>query len=140
MKRVKITPENSELRYSNWISTLIDLMKPTNLYLYAGRGTAKSTEILAKRIVDIVYDMPGAPFAIVSDTYVNLLTNILPHVFIGLDRQKFLEHYHYVVGIRPPDHWDKPEGHVYDYKHMMTTFNGCKFFLKSLDRPSINAG
>ena len=82
MKRLKINTEHSEVRYSNWISTLIDLMKPTNMYLYGGRGTAKSTDILAKRIVDVVYDMPGAPLAIVADTYVNLLTNILHHVFI----------------------------------------------------------
>lgn len=140
MKRIKFDSEESEIRYANWISTLIDLMKPTNLYLYAGRGTAKSTDILAKRIIDIVYDMPGAPFALVADTYVNLLTNILPHVVIGLDRNKFLENYHYVVGTKPPDSWKKHDVHIYDYRHMMTTFNGCKFFLKSLDRPSINAG
>ena len=140
MKRLKINTEHSEVRYSNWISTLIDLMKPTNMYLYGGRGTAKSTDILAKRIVDVVYDMPGAPLAIVADTYVNLLTNILHHVFIGLDRLKFIENYHYVVGVRPPVHWEKPDGHIYDHKYMMMTFNGCKIFLKSLDRPSINAG
>jgi hypothetical protein len=140
MKRIKITTENAEIRYSNWISTLIDLMKPTNLYLYAGRGTAKSTDILAKRLVDVIYDMPGAPFAFVADTYVNLITNILPHVFIGLDRNKFFENYHYVVEKRPPENWDKSIVRTYDFKHTMSTFNGCKFFLKSLDRPSINAG
>jgi len=140
MKRIKIDPQETEIRYSNWISALIHLMKPTNLYLYGGRGTAKSTDILANRIIDVVYDMPGAPLAIVADTYVNLLTNILHHVFLGMDRLKFLENYHYVVGTRPPVHWEKPDGHIYDYHYMMMTFNGCKIFLKSLDRPSINAG
>jgi hypothetical protein len=139
-RKFKVTAENSEVRYSNWISTLIDLMKPTNLYLYGGRGTAKSTDILAKRLIDVVYDMPGAPFAFVADTYVNLITNILPHIFIGLDRMKFFQDYHYVVEQRPPDHWPKPVVKTFDFKHTLTTFNGCKFFLKSLDRPSINAG
>ncbi|MCX6250358.1 MAG: hypothetical protein NTX61_06365 [Bacteroidetes bacterium] len=140
MKKINIDPEQNEFRYSNWLSTAIDLMKPANLYLYGGRGTAKSTDILAKRIIDVVYDMPGAPFAFIADTYVNLLTNILPHVFLGLNRQQFLEHYHYVVEESPPDHWPKSSIRTFDYKHTITTFNGCKFFLKSLDRPSINAG
>ena len=140
MTRIKVTPESSEFRFSNWISALIDMAKPTNLYLYGGRGTAKSTDILAKRIIDIIYDMPGAPFAFVADTYVNLITNILPHIFIGLDRMKFFENYHYVIEQRPPEHWPKPMVKTYDFKHTITTFNGCKFFLKSLDRPSINAG
>jgi hypothetical protein len=140
MKRIDIVPEKTELRYSNWLSTAVDLMKPTNLYIYGGRGTAKSTDILAKRIMDVVYDMPGASFAFIADTYVNLITNILPHVFLGLNRLKFFEHYHYVVEEKPPDYWPKSSIRTFDYKHTMTTFNGCKFFLKSLDRPSINAG
>ena len=140
MSKINFNEQEGEFRYSNWISTVIDLVKPTNLYLYGGRGTAKSTDILAKRIIDIIYDMPGAPFAFVADTYVNLITNILPHILLGWERMRFLEHYHYVVDEAPPDHWKKSSIKTYDYKHTISTFNGCKFFLKSLDRPSINAG
>ena len=77
MQQNKITTQEADIRYSNWISTLIDLIKPSNLYLYGGRGTAKSTDILSKRTIDIIYDMPRASFAFVSDTYVNLMTNII---------------------------------------------------------------
>ena len=81
MTKLKLSRENADLKYSNWIATLIDLMKPANLYLIAGRGTAKSTDILAKRTIDIVYDIQRASFAFVSDTYVNLMTNIIPAIW-----------------------------------------------------------
>jgi hypothetical protein len=141
MARNKITAEEADIRYSNWLTTLVDLIKPTNLYLIGGRGTAKSTEILAKRSIDVIYDMPRASFAFVSDTYVNLMTNIVPAILVGWEeRQKFLENYHFVVDVAPPDHWPKPMIKTFSYKHTISTFNGCKFFLTSLDRPSSNAG
>jgi hypothetical protein len=141
MARNKITAEEADIRYSNWISTLIDLVKPANLYLIGGRGTAKSTDILAKRSIDVIYDMPRASFAFVSDTYVNLLTNIIPAVILGWEhRMKFLENYHFVVDQPPPDHWPKPLIKTFTYRHTISTFNGCKFFCTSLDRPSSNAG
>lgn len=141
MKISKITPQEADIRYSNWISTLIDLVKPTNLFLFGGRGTAKSTDILAKRTIDIIYDMPRASFAFVSDTYVNLMTNIIPAVILGWEgRQKFYENYHFVVDVPPPEKWPKPLVKTFAYKHTISTHNGCKFFLTSLDRPSSNAG
>lgn len=141
MRRNRITEEEADIRYSNWLSTLIDLIKPANLYLYGGRGTAKSTDILAKRTIDVIYDMPRASFAFVSDTYVNLMTNIIPAILLGWEtRMNFLENYHFVVDVPPPDHWKKPLIKTFSYKHTISTFNGCKFFLTSLDRPSSNAG
>jgi hypothetical protein len=141
MPKNKITTQEADIRYSNWISTLIDLIKPANLYLYGGRGTAKSTDILAKRAIDVIYDMPRASFAFVSDTYVNLMTNIIPAILLGWEgRMKFLENYHFVVDAPPPDNWKKPLVKTFSYKHSISTFNGCKFFLTSLDRPSANAG
>src|ERR1035438_5211859 len=141
MKKIKFSNENADLKYSNWIATLIDLMKPANLYLIAGRGTAKSTDILAKRTIDIVYDIPRASFAFVSDTYVNLMTNIIPAIMLGWEsRMNFYEGIHFVADEEPPANWIKPYIKTFSYKHTLGTFNGCKFFLKSLDRPSINAG
>lgn len=137
----KITSEQADIRYSNWISTLVDLIKPSSLYFFGGRGTAKSTEILAKRSIDVIYDMPRASFAFVSDTYVNLMTNIIPAILVGWEgRMKFMENYHFVVDQPPPPHWKKPLIKTFSYKHTISTFNGCKFFLTSLDRPSANAG
>ncbi len=102
---------------------------------------AKSTEILAKRSIDVIYYMPRASFAFVSDTFVNLMTNIIPAILLGWEtRMKFYENRHFVVDVPPPDHWKKPLVKTFSYKHTISTFNGCKFFLTSLDRPSSNAG
>ncbi len=125
---------------------IIDLIKPKNLVFIGGRGTAKSTDIIAERSIDVCYDMPRAPFAFVSDTYVNLMTNIVPSVLLGWERKKWFEynneigHGHYVVDKPPPDHWDLPYIKTFNYKHTISTFLGNKFFLLSLDRASISAG
>lgn len=141
MPKIKITSEEAELRYSNWISTLIDLIKPKNLYLFGGRGVAKSSDIIAKRAIDIIYDMPRASFVFVADTYVHLLTNIIPAVMSGWEnRLAFYEDHHFVVDREPPESWPKPYIKTFDFKHSISTFNGCKFFMTSLDRPSSNAG
>lgn len=136
-----LSDELVEVRYSNWLKMIIDLIKPTNLFLVGGRGTAKTTDILAERIIDIVEDMPRAPIGLVSDTYVNLQSNILPNLVEGWNRKKFYEGVHYVVGIEPPDHWPKPyRSKTFVYKHVISFYTGVKMFLLSLDRSSINAG
>ncbi len=137
---MKIDKEQVSIRYSNRVAILIDMMKPANLYLLGGRGTGKSTDILANRFIDVMYDMPGAPFAWVADTYMNLMTNIIPEIKMAWEsRHDFFENYHYVIDKEPPPHFKKA-GATFNYKHTIITCLGNKVFLKSLDRPSINAG
>lgn len=146
MKRIRVNEEDTEIRYANWIKLMIDLIKPKNLVFIGGRGTAKSTDILAERTIDVCYDMPRAPFAIVADTYVNLMTNIIPAILLGWEERKgWVEHTakqegDFVVDKPPPDDWPKPLIKTFNYKHTISTFLGNKFFLLSLDRPSISAG
>lgn len=129
-----------DLHYSNLISELIDLTKPQDVFLIGGRGLAKTTDIIPKRLIDIIYEMPGAPLAIVSDTYINAMTNIIPYISEGLNRNKFLKDYHWISGHKPPDKWDKSTLDIQDFKHIISTFNGVRILIKSLDRPSIGAG
>jgi hypothetical protein len=146
LHKIKTSEQESEIRYANWIKAVIDLIKPKNLILIAGRGTAKSTDIIAERSIDVCYDMPRGPFAFVADSYVNLMTNIVPGVLLGWERKKWFEynkelsHGHYVVDKPPPDHWPSPYIKTFNYKHTISTFLGNKFFLLSLDRASISAG
>lgn len=146
LKIIKTDQDDSEIRYANWIKTIIDLIKPKNLVFIGGRGTAKSTDIIAERSIDICYDMPRAPFAFVADTYVNLMTNIVPAILLGWERKKWFEYDpvknfgHYVVDSQPPSGWPQPYIKTFDYKHTISTFLGNKFFLVSLDRASISAG
>lgn len=146
ISKIKVSSNESEIRFANWIKSVIDLIKPKNLVIVGGRGTAKSTDIIAERSIDVSYDMPRAPFAFVADTYVNLMTNIVPGVLLGWERKKWMEfnpeigHGHYVVDKAPPDHWPLPYIKTFNYKHTISTFLGNKFFLLSLDRSSISAG
>jgi len=145
----KPTPEEVEYRYSNWISETVDVIKPKNLGLVGGRGTAKTQDLLAKRSIDIIYSMPRGTFAFLADTYVNALTNIIPNLITGWERQGFLEDSkvdgirkpgHFVTDVEPPFDFDRPFTRAEVYKHTISTFNGCLFMIKSLDRPSSNAG
>ena len=132
---------NLEKRYASWLKQVIDLVQPKNLKLVAGRGTAKTSDILADRSIDICYDMPRAMFALVSDTYVNSLTNVVPTILEGWrERKGWIEGIHYVTDERPPDHFDIPYKPVMNYKHTISVFNGCFFVLGSLDRVSSLAG
>ncbi len=140
MRTKKINTEELDVRYSNWISMLIDLIKAKNLYFIGGRGTAKTTDILIKRLMDIVYDMPGATIFFTSDTYVNATTNIIPEIIDGLKRQKYFYGVHYVIDEPPPPHFKEPSRHLLDYKHTMIFCTGTVALVKSLDRQSMTAG
>lgn len=145
----KPTQEEVEYRYSNWISETVDVIKPKDLGIVGGRGTAKTQDLLAKRSIDIIYSMPRGTFAFLADTYVNALTNIIPNLITGWERQGFLEDSkidgirkpgHFVTDVEPPFDFDRPYTRAEVYKHTISTFNGCLFMIKSLDRPSSNAG
>ena len=141
VKGNRISSEEANIKFSNWFVILVNLLKPKNLYIIGGRGMAKSTDILANRTIDISEDMPRASFAFVGDTYVNLLTNIIPSIMVGWEtRLDFHENLHYIVDEPPPDYWPKPYIKTFNFKHTISTYKGCKFFLTSMDRPSINAG
>ena len=145
----KPTTEEVEYRYSNWLSMMIDIIKPKNLYVVAGRGTAKTQDIMAKRSIDIVYSLPRGTFAFLADTYVNAITNIIPNLITGWERQGFFEDItldgirrpgHFVCDKEPPFDYDRPFTRANEFRHTISTFNGCLFMIKSLDRPSSNAG
>jgi len=118
----------------NWIN-------PQNLVVIGGRGLAKSTEIQAERTIAAAYDMPGAPMAIIADTYTNLDSKILRAIREGWKRKGKYEGIHYVCNQRPPEEWlKKCSVVVHDFKNTIFWHNGTVFFCGSLDRPSLLAG
>ncbi|MFZ4463082.1 MAG: hypothetical protein ACOYN5_04505 [Bacteroidales bacterium] len=142
---MKINRENSELRQTNWLKMVIDLIGPKNLYLVAGRGTGKTSDVLAERSQDIIHDMPGAPLAFVGDTYMNLVKNTVKTFIEGWERLGWREASekqtgHFVTDKAPPSYFAKPYSRLDTYKHTLSTFNGCNFNLVSMDRPSSGAG
>ena len=130
-----------EPRFASWIKQAIDFGSTKNLFLVGGRGTAKTSDILSDRSIDVSYDMPRAMFALVSDTYVNNLTNVVPTLLEGWrERKGWIEGVHYVTDQRPPAHFDIPYKPIVNYKHTISIHNGCLFNLGSLDQVSSLAG
>lgn len=103
--RKKLNPdsENVDTIYSNWLAQVVALIKPRNLYLILGRGGGKTNDFLTERLMDMVYEMPGAPVALTAATYTDLQKNILHVILDGLERKGWKEGIHYVVGKEPPE-------------------------------------
>lgn len=142
MSKPKIDKKASDVvvRYSNWLAQLIDMIKPTNLYLIIGRAGAKTVSVLAKRFKDISKEMPGAFVSVSADTYMNAVKNILPNIILGWQLNGWVEGIHFVVDKRPPNHFKKPHKTVLNWKHTLTTHHGTHFKIISQDRPSFGAG
>jgi hypothetical protein len=140
--RTRVNKEASDVdvRFATWIKMTIDLIAPKDLYLIAGRATAKTSDIIAERSMAIIKDMPRSQQVFVSDTYVNALKNVVPTLLEGWNRKGWKNGIHYVTDQRPPAHFKLPYKPVESYKHTISIFNGCFFNIGSLDQPSGLAG
>lgn len=137
----KIDQNNTNIQLTNKLIAVCNWIDPWTLVVIGGRGLAKSQEIQAERVTKIIEDMPGAPLAFITDTYVNFVTNILPALKIGWKRKKYFEGIHYVCDKRPPQEWlNRCSVIVDEFEHTIFWWNGTVIFSGSLDRPSLLAG
>lgn len=154
-KKIDLKNPKIDIVFSNWLAQLVALIKPKFLDLVIGRGGGKTNDFLTERLMDMVYDMPGAPIALVSDTYMNLQKNILHILLDGLERKGWREGVHYVIEKEPPEVTEemlkacpeylreqlwRPYNRIISYKHRIIFFTGFNITLVSLDRPSAAAG
>lgn len=133
--------QEADTRYGSYAARLCDWVDTTNMVIIGGRGMAKSTVIMASRSERCVRLMPGAPVAIVANTYANLVDNIMPAVQNGWRLLGLIEGVHYIKGRRPPEEWRRRCSVIVDdYRHVYSFWNGSVIFLGSLDNPSLLAG
>lgn len=137
---IKASEEIAEVAFTNWLNIAISLICPKNLIIVSGRATTKTSEIHASRSQEIIYDMPGAYFAWIADTYTNALGNILPVLIEGWERKGWKEGKDFVVDKAPPSSWKSPYKRPLSYKHTLSTPNGCHIKVVSADQPSSLAG
>lgn len=146
---------SADVQYQNKFAQLVALVGARKTYCELGRGSAKTTDIQVERLIDLIYDMPGAPVVWVADTFSNLSANVLPSVLEGLERKGFREGVHYVIEQEPPQfsekekenlpewlrpHFWKPFNRLVTYKRTILFFSGLNIRFGSLDRPSSLAG
>lgn len=146
---------SADVQFQNKYAQLISLIGARKTFIEFGRGSAKTTDIQCERLMDLIYDMPGAPAAWIADTFTNLQTNVLPSVLEGLERKGLKEGVHYVIETKPPEftereceklpewlkpHFWKPVNHIVSYKRTIIFYTGFNITFGSLDRPSTLAG
>lgn len=137
---VNLSDNNVIARYASWIEQVVGLTAPKDLYLIGGRGSAKTTGIMANRSKVICMDMPKSYQVIVADTYVNAIKNTVSTLLDGWKKNGWVEGIHYVTDARPPAHFKLPYKPVLQYKHTISVYNGCFFNIGSLDQPGGLAG
>ena len=67
-------------KYNTAIQTQVTLAGTKNMVGEIGRGSGKSTEMFAKRVVDVSFDMPRAIILLTGPTYVFILETIIPAI------------------------------------------------------------
>lgn len=141
MSRRKKIEDSAEVKYGHILQVMTDWIDTTVFVAVCGRGTAKSTVVLARRSWHCIMDMPGGAFAFVANTYANLENNVMPAVQKGWQLMGLIEGIHYVKGERPPESWRrKCSVIVDDWSNTYSFWNGCVIFLGSLNNPSLLAG
>lgn len=124
--------------YTNRPQMISRVVKAPVEYCVWGRGTGKSSGVLAPRIVENVFSMPRSLGVLVSDTYQSTLTKTLPGILEGLSRLGYTQGVDYFFGQFAPKSWkwEKPYNAPLKPQYFMHWRNGAGMLLISQDRPN----
>ena len=104
-----------------------------------GRGVGKTTTdagIWMQRAAA----MPRSKSFLISATYNQILTKTLPAIEAKLKDCGWREGIHYVIGRKPPEHFDKPFSAPRKYENVFSVRNGFCVELISMDTPQTARG
>jgi len=113
---------------------LIRLVRANTVYFLASRGSFKTSRGIALYVLDMVFLMPRSSGALVGLSFEHLGDNTLPPLIQAFRDFGLEEGEDFVVGVKPPDHFETPYLGVYKgkYDHTITFFNGTTIHLISL--------
>lgn len=127
-------------RYLNPIAQLYLMAMQAIRVLIAGRGFGKSFDNgldVAKK----VEALPRSTGLFLGVTYTQILTNtLLPMKSAWEQYCGYIEGIHFVVGKKPPEHFEKPFRKPERYENVVTFWNGTTLVFGSLDRPQLLRG
>lgn len=119
------------------------LVKAVLSIIVWGRATGKTDGPSAIFTAECMDNMPRSVIRIASYTYEGLLTNILPGIIKGWNKNYgYVEGIHFWVGKRPPEELNIPKPYrmpLGSAKHMIFWWNGSVAVLSSMDR-TVNNG
>ncbi|HVX01403.1 MAG TPA: hypothetical protein VHA52_13350, partial [Candidatus Babeliaceae bacterium] len=120
-------------------SLLIDA--PTE-YCVMGRGTGKTTGILARKSAHRYFGtMPRGTGVILNATYTQAYSRTLKELIRGWQMLGYYMDHHFVVGKRPPEKWKTqwkwqgPFAPPMDYKYVISWWNGAIAQIISQQQP-----
>ena len=129
---------NSNIEFIDKYNTVVQhhvlLSDTQNLLGEVGRGSGKTTEMFAPRIVRITYDMPRSTMLLVAPTYTFAMDTIVPGIITYLGKH-YTRGIHYEYGKEPPKHFKRPLTPVGSWKHTISFAWGTVLLFGSLDRP-----
>lgn len=136
---MKIKPQKVE-KYLNPILQQYLASQQLFRVLIAGRGFSKSfgngIDVSGK-----VEHLPRSKGLFLGVTYTQILTNtLLPMQSAWEQYCNYYEGVHYVVGRKPPDHFDAPYQRPKKYENVITFWNGTTLVFGSFDRPQLIRG
>ena len=99
-----------------------------------GRGCGKSTEI-GFVVAAKVEAMPRSRGFLAAATFKQIETKTWPGIAESLSLMGMEEGVHYVYGVKPPPHFDKPYARLKRYGDIVSFRNGSIIEFLSLDRP-----
>jgi hypothetical protein len=134
-------PNGKVIEYElNKPQMFLQLVWAAIMYLLWARGTGKTVGGIAPWMVRVAEAMPGHLSGIFGKTYTHLDNNIMPKILLGLNNVGFRRDHDFVVGVKPPEHWDKCLYPIKDYKRTLTWRNGTTWQQVSLhEKGSPNA-
>jgi hypothetical protein len=115
------------------------LADTTFLFGELGRGSGKTTHIMAPRLDRVQNDMPGSCLVLGAATYKSIFDNILAGIFEYF-RETYVRGIYYEVGKQPPKHFKECATYIDDYRHTITFHNGAVVQFVSCDRPESMLG
>jgi hypothetical protein len=126
-------------KYASIPQIKVLLAKAHSTYVVAGRGSGKTTEILAVRLYEAIHALPGCTIVLYGKSYQQLLLNTLKELFLGWERIGFKRYNpntkagHFVIRKMPPENWPKPHRMPELPEYTIFFYNGACIQLMSED-------
>jgi len=133
-----MTPTNKAL-YLNKPQLKSSLIQANEEYHILGRGTGKTSRILAHRSLHNMKIMPGSSGFNVAESYQQQLTRTLPSLVAGWQAFGFIRDVHYVIGKQPDAklqrlwNWKPPLEPPVDYNRYIACCYGSGIHMISQD-------
>jgi hypothetical protein len=118
------------------------LIGAPTLYCIAGRGTGKSTGVIAPRMADCCISMPRSNNGLLAKTYKQIKTRTLPATVSGWKKLGFIQDLHFVIGRRADKklRFAEPDEPPADWENVIHWFTGSIISMSSQDRKNDSNG